>query len=152
MNYYRKTANNVANDVKSKMQMGALTLKISENINKIDDLLNVDENIKKGILDNSNKIESMEKNITNNFNRISINDKNIKFKTDTINLNIDEKKSNLSNIDLNSNSKYSIENFLIHNIEIENSYTLNKDNPRFRVFNYDLVDVFRKGNILEINC
>ena len=88
MNYYRKTVNNTANDVKLKMQIGALTVKITENDNKINDLLEVDENIKKDIVNNSNKIVSMNESINNNFNRISINDKNIKFKTDTINSNI----------------------------------------------------------------
>ena len=39
MNYYRKPLNKVANDVKLKMGLSALTLKISENINKIDDLI-----------------------------------------------------------------------------------------------------------------
>ena len=90
MNYYRKTVNNIANDVKLKMQIGVLTLKIGENINKINDLLEVDKNIKKYIVNNSNKIVSMNESITNNFNRISINEKSIKFKTDTINSNIDE--------------------------------------------------------------
>ena len=52
MNYYRKSVNNTVNDVKLKMQMGALTLKITENINKINDLLEVDESIKKDIVDN----------------------------------------------------------------------------------------------------
>ena len=152
MNYYRKTVNNTANDAKLKMQIGALTIKITENINKINDLLEVDKNIKKDIANNSNKIVSMNESITNNFNKISINDKNIKFKTDTINSNINEIKSTLDNFDLSSNNKYSIENFFIYNIEIENSYKLSKDTPRFSIFNYDLVNEFRKGNILEVNC
>ena len=88
--YYRKTENNTADDIKLKMQIGALTAKITENINKINDLLEVDKNIKKDIVNNSNKIVSMNESITNNFNRISINDKNIKVKTDTINSNINE--------------------------------------------------------------
>ena len=71
--YYRKTVNNTANDVKLKMQMAGFTLKLSENINKINDLLEVDKNIKKDIVNNSNKIVSMNESITNNFNRISIN-------------------------------------------------------------------------------
>ena len=41
--YYRKIVNNTVNDVKFKMQMGALTLKISENIIKINNLLKADE-------------------------------------------------------------------------------------------------------------
>ena len=98
MNYYTKTVNNVVDNVKLKMQMSAFTLKLSENISKINDLLEVDKNIKKDIADNSNKIVSMNESITNNFNRISINEKSIKFKTDTINSNIDEMKSTLTNV------------------------------------------------------
>ena len=94
MNCYRKPINKVVDDVKLKMQLGALTLKISENNNKIDDLLEVVKNIKKDIISNTTKI-------------------------DTNTSNIDEIKSNLSNIDFNSNNKYSIENFFIYNIEIE---------------------------------
>ena len=80
MNYYRKTVNNTVNDVKLKMQIGALTVKITKNINKINDLLEVDKNIKKDIIDNSNSIKNMNNDKTNNFNRISINEKNINFK------------------------------------------------------------------------
>ena len=75
--YCRKTVNNTANDVKLKMQMAAFTLKLSENINKINDLLEVDKNIKKDIVNNSNSIKNINKDVTNNFNRISINDKKI---------------------------------------------------------------------------
>ena len=160
MNYYRKTVNNVADNVKLKMQMSAFTLKLSENINKISDLLEVDKSIKKDIADNSNKIVSMNESITNNFIRISINEKSIKFKTDTINLNIDEMKSTLTNIEndlsnfkVNENvGKYSIQNFFIYNIEIENNYRLNKDNPKFNIFTYDLEDDFKANSILEVNC
>ena len=151
MKYYRKPINKTVNDVKLKMQIGALTVKITENINKINDLLEVDKDIKKDIADNSNKIVSMNESITNNFNGISINEKSIKFKTDTINSNIDEMKSTLDNHDLSSDNKYSIENFFIYNIEIENSYKLSKDTPKFSIFNYDLVNKFRKDNILEVN-
>ena len=150
--YYRKPINKTVGDVKLKMQIGALTVKVTENINKINNLLEVDKYIKKDIIDNSNSIKNMKNDITNNFNRISINEKNIKFKTDTINSNIDEMKSNLDNLDLISNSKYTIENFFIYNIETENSYKLSKDTPKFSIFNYNLVNEFRKDNILEINC
>ena len=160
MNYYRKTVNNTVNDVKLKMQIAAFTLKLSENIYKINDLLKVDKNIKKDISDNSNKIVSMNESITNNFNRISINDKNIKFKTDTINSNIDEIKSTLTNVknDLSdfkvnvNNGNYSIQNFFICDIDVENNYTLNKDNPKFVIFTYTLKDDFKVDSVLEINC
>ena len=142
------------------MQIGALTVKITENINKINDLLEVDKNIKKYIVNNSSKIVSMNESITNHFNRISINDKNMKFKTDAINSNIDEIKSTLTNVknDLSdfkvneNNGNYSIQNFFIYDIEIENEYTLNEDNPNFVIFTYTLEDDFKVISILEVNC
>ena len=127
MNYYRKPINKVIDDVKLKMQLGALTLKLSENNNKIDDLIGVDKNIKKDVSSNLSKI-------------------------DTNTSNIDEIKSNLSNIDFDSNNKYSIENFFIYNIEIEKNYKLNKDKTSFSIFKYTLEDDFKKDSILEIDC
>ena len=161
MNYYRKTVNNTADDIKLKVQIGALTDKITENINKIRNLLDeVDKNIKKDIVNNSNNIENINKDVTNNFNRISINEKSIKFKTDTINSNINEIKStltdienDLSNFEVNENvANYSIQNFFIYIIEVENNYSLNKDNPKFNIFIYDLEDDFKANSILEVNC
>ena len=58
MNYYRKNVDNTANDLKLKMQIGGLTVKMTENINKINDLLEVDKDIKKDITDNSNSIKN----------------------------------------------------------------------------------------------
>ena len=58
MNYYRKNVDNTTNDLKLKMQIGGLTVKMTENINKINDLLEVDKNIKKDISDNSNSIKN----------------------------------------------------------------------------------------------
>ena len=117
--YYRKPIDKTIDDIKLKMQIGILTVKITENINKISNLLEVDKNIKKDIVDNSNSIENMSKNISNNFNRISLNEKSIKFKTDNINSNIDEMKSTLTNVEndlsdfkVNENvANYSIQNF-----------------------------------------
>ena len=68
--YIRKPINKTVNDVKLKMQMGALTLKLSENVNKIDDLVEVDKNIKEDIVDNSNLINSNKENISKNDNEI----------------------------------------------------------------------------------
>ena len=63
MNYHRKPIEKTINDVKLKMQMAAFTLKLSENNDKIDDLLEVDKNIKKDISDNSNTIKNMKNEI-----------------------------------------------------------------------------------------
>ena len=119
MNYYRKPINKVANDVKLKMQLGALTLKLSENNKKIDSLIDVDKNTKKDVSTNTSKI-------------------------DTNTSNINEIKDDLSNIDFNSGNKFSIKNFFIYNIEIENNYNLNKDKTSFSIFKYTLEDDFKK--------
>ena len=58
MNYYRKNVNNTTNDLKLKMQMAAFTLKLSENNDKIDDLLKADKDIKKDVSDNSNALKN----------------------------------------------------------------------------------------------
>ena len=77
MNYYRKPINKVVNDVKLKMQLGALTLKLNENNNKIDDLIGVDENIKNDISNNTGKIDDNKSDISNNSNLINSNTKSI---------------------------------------------------------------------------
>ena len=148
MNYYRKPLNKVVDDVKLKIQLGALTLKISENNNKIDDLIGVDKNIKKDVSSNTSKIDAyktslnlINTNTTNNSNDISNNL-----------TKINEIKADLSNIDFDSNNKYSIENFFIYNIEIEKNYKLNKDKNSFSIFKYTLEDDFKKDSILEIDC
>ena len=71
MNYYRKPINKVIDDVKLKMQLGALTLKLSENNNKIDDLIGVDKNIKKDVFNNSGLISTNESAISNNLEQIN---------------------------------------------------------------------------------
>ena len=77
MNYYRKPIDKVANDVKLKMQLGALTLKISENNDKIDDLLTVDKNIKKDVSSNTSKIDTNENDISSNLEKIGTNENTI---------------------------------------------------------------------------
>ena len=147
MNYYRKPKNKVANDVKLKMQLGALTLKISENNNKIDSLLEVDKNIIKDVSSNLGNIDTNENDISSNLEKINSikNDISSRIKSD-----IDEIKSNLSNIDFESNNKYSIENFFIYNIEIEKSYKPSKDQTSFSIFKYTFKKDFKKDSTVII--
>ena len=77
MNYYRKPINKVADDVKLKMQMGALPLKLSENIDKMNDLIEVDKNIKKDASSNTSKIFTNETNISSNLIELNSIKKNI---------------------------------------------------------------------------
>ena len=166
--YYRKTVNKVVNDVKLKMQLGALTLKLNENNKKIDDLIGVDKNIKKDISTNSGKIDSninaiklVNKNSQDNSADISTNSEQININTEFISTNsenindINEIKSNLNNIknDLSDfKINYSIQNLFIYNIDVEQNYTLDKDNPEFSIFSYNLKDDFESNSVLEIDC
>ena len=77
MNYYRKPIDKVANDVKLKMQLGALTLKISENNNKIDSSLEVDKDIIKDVSTNTSKLDTNERNISYNLSKINDNKNSI---------------------------------------------------------------------------
>ena len=114
---------------------------ISENLT----LINSNENR----LDNiENDIVNINTKVTNNYNITQINKKNIDFKTGIIDNHITAINSTLNNL----KTKYSIENFFIYNIEIENTYTLNSDNVQFSIFNYDLEDDFKKDSILQINA
>ena len=174
--YYRRIIQNIDN-VRMKFDISALLVKskehdskietnknnISENLNLInsksdiikDNKNNISENLtlinsNKNRLDNiENDIEDINTKVTNNYNITQINKKNIDFKTDIIDNQITAINSTLKT--KNNNSKYSIENFFIYNIEIENTYTLNSDIPKFSIFNYDLEDDFKKDSILEIN-
>ena len=123
-------------------------------LDKNDISLKINKN-KNDISFNLGKITTNEGAISSNLSKIGNNENNISSnlsKIDTNKSNIDEIKSNSSNIDFNSNNKYLIENFFNYNIEIENSYKINKDNPTFSIFKYTLEDDFKKDGVLEIDC
>ena len=110
---------------------------------------------KNNISSNSGLISTNKNNILSNLGKINTNENNISSNLGKINTNennIDKINENLSNIDFNSGNKYSIENFFIYNIEIENNYILNKDETSFSIFKYVLEDDFKKDSILEIDC
>ena len=123
-------------------------------INYIENNSKLDMN-KNNISSNSGLISTNKNNISSNSGLISTNKNNISSNLGKINTNknnIDKINENLSNIDFNSGNKYSIENFFIYNIEIENNYILNKDETSFSIFKYVLEDDFKKDSILEIDC
>ena len=107
--YYRKTVNKVVNDVKLKMQLSALTLKLSENNKKIDDLIGVDKNIKNDISsniskigDNKNDISTNSSLISNNTSNISTNSGRIITNKSAISTNLEQISTNTSYISTNS--------------------------------------------------
>ena len=165
--YYRRIIQNIDN-VRMKFDISALLVKskehdskietnknnISENLNLINSKSDIIEDNKNNISENLtliqtkiDNIEDINTKVTNNYNITQINKKNIDFKTGIIDNQITAINSTLNNL----KTKYSIENFFIYNIEIENTYSFNTDNPKFSIFNYDLVDNFRKDSILEVN-
>ena len=134
--YWRKIED-VENDIENAMQISGILLKL------------------KGYDDDLEKINDNSNNISTNSGQINTNTDNISTNLGKINTNksdIDEINLNLNNIDFNSGNKFSIENFFIYNIEIENSYKLNKDKTSFSIFKYTLEDDFKKDSILEVDC
>ena len=169
--YYRRIIQNIDN-IRMKFDISALLVKSKEHDSKIDtNKENIAENLslinskfdtnKNNISENltlinsnENRLDNIENDIvnintkvTNNYNINQINKKNIDFKTGIIDNQITAINSTLNDLE----TKYSIENFFIYNIEIENTYTLNSDIPKFSIFNFDLEDDFKKDSILEIN-
>ena len=176
--YYREIED-VENDIENAMQISSILLKlkgydndlekiednennISSNLGKINtNTDNISTNLGKintntdNISTNLGKLNTNTDNISSNLGKINTNTDNISSNLGKINTNksdIDEINSNLSNIDFNSGDKFSIENFFIYNIEIENSYKLNKGKTSFSIFKYTLEDDFKKDSILEIDC
>ena len=176
MNYYRKPINKTVDDVKLKMQIGALTLKLSENNNKIDNLLNVDKSIKKDVSDNLNLINSNKENISKNDDKIykkglliTSNNSTIhdhKNRLDVIEEDIKTISSNSTEIIDTKNNLFNIENAIKnHNTniikipDIENDIvTLNsnirditKNNTTNIINNYNITQINKKNQNLMQN-
>ena len=149
MNYYRKNVNNTANDLKLKMQMAAFTLKLSENNDKIDDLLEVDKDIKKDIVDNSNSIKNIKNEIdlklSDKVDQKYINDTlyDKKYIDDSLNDKVD--KSNIDN--LLSDNYYDKNNI---NLKFNDLYNKNYLDNKFDNI-YDKTEINDKNSKLNRN-
>ena len=137
MNYYRKPINKVIDDVKLKMGLSALTLKISENNKKIDSLINVDKNIKNDISSNTTKIDSNESNISSNLSKIYNNENSISKKL--------EKIDNFTQYILKSGKDF--EQF--YNIE-KQIFRFNKDKHFYTIFEKEIKYNFTKNSLLFV--
>ena len=131
MNYYRKPINKVINDVKLKMQLGALTLKISENNNKIDDLIGVDKNIKSDIALNLGKINT-------NINAIKLINKNSQ----------DNSKDIAALKTSNIKAFYNLDKIFIYDIEKSDKFV--DKNNYFHIFEKEIIYDFVRNSYLEI--
>ena len=107
MNYYRKTVDNTANDLKLKMQMAALTLKLSENNGNISS--------------NLSKINTNTSDISNNHNFTQINKKKSEFNTSLIDANRDNIAANLTTLNNIDNDLVSLRGRInTHQNDIQN--------------------------------
>ena len=129
--YYRKTVNNTANDVKLKMQIGALTVKIN-------DLLEVDKNIKKDVSDNSNSIKNMKNEID-----LKLSDKIDKSNIDNL---LSDNYYDKNDINLKFGDLYN-KSYIDH--KLDNIYDKNNINLKFNdLYNKNYLD-YKFDNIYD---
>ena len=163
--YYRKTVNKVVNDVKLKMQLGALTLKLNENNNKIDDLIGVDKNIKKDISTNTLKIDNNKNDILTNSNQLSTNTEAISTNSGLISTNTSAISTNSGLISTNTSSISSnlkkIDDFTQYILEsgkdFEEKYIIekqifkfNKNKHFYTLFEKEIEFDFTKNSLLFV--
>ena len=160
MNYYRKPINKIVDNVKLKMQLGALTLKLSENNNKIDDLIGADKNIKKDVSSNTTKIDTYIKglnlintNTSNNSDDILSNLKKINDNKDDISSNLERINDNKDDIialqTSNVKAFYNLDQIFIYDILKKDDKTVDKNNY-FNIFEKEIIYNFVKNSYLEI--
>ena len=102
--YYRKSVNNVVDNVKLKIQMAAFTLKLSENKNNISSNTSLIDTNKNNISSNTSLIDTNKNNISSNTSLIDTNKNNISSNTSLIDTNKNNISSNTSLIDTNKNN------------------------------------------------
>ena len=140
---YWREIESVENDIENAMQISSILLKLKGYDKKLEGLSKIN--------DNSNNISSNSGLIDSNINAIKLVNKNSQDNRADISTNlgqISNIKNDLSDFKIN----YSIQNLFIYNIDVEKNYTLNKDNPKFSIFSYNLEDDFKSNSILEFNC
>ena len=117
------------------MQLGALTLKLSENNNKIDDLIGVDKNIKKDISSNKGLIDTNTSSISDNLGLISTNEGNV--------------LSNLAKLNNIENNLIFVDDIYNESFPISRFSVTYKDN---RIFYRQIYSNFTTNGIIKINA
>ena len=134
------------------MQITALTLKLSENNNKVDDLLEVDNNIKNDISSSTTKIGVNETNISSNLGKIGDNKANISSNLGKIGDNKTNISSNLKKINSIEENNLKISNNVLndtHNIKNE-LFNFNKNTHLYKLFEKSILKDNFNGE-LKIN-
>ena len=136
MNYYRKTVNNVVDNIKLKMQIGTLTLKLSENNGNISSNLTKIGNNETNISSNLTKIGNNETNISSNLTKIGNNESNISSNLTKINA-IEENNLKISNEVFND--KYDI---------VNQSFNFNKNTHSYQLFEKVIENDMTAGELI----
>ena len=140
MDYYRKPINKVANDLKLTMRMAALTLKITENANKL-------EQIKLDINENYNDIGNIELLLDENKGNISTN-------TNKVNLLYQahkEIKKDITLIENNLNNTYIINNITSKYINLLDKDFIFNNNNTYEIYELSIENSFIKNDYIEVN-
>ena len=143
MNYYRKSVNNVVDNVKLKMQMGALTLKLNENKNNISSNTSlIDTNV--------SDISTLKTDVSNNFNFTQINKKKSDNNTTFIDTNRNNIATNLSKINTieENNLKISDEVFNNRYDIIIQSFNFNENTHSYQLFEKIIKYDFNTGELI----
>ena len=138
MDYYRKPINKVANDLKLKMQMAALTLKFIENANKLDQM-------KSDISENYNDIGNIEllsdkANVSTNTHKVSLLYQAHK-----------EIKKDIVLVELNLNNTYIINNITIKYINLLDKDFIFNNNIYYEIDELSIENNFMKNDYIEVN-
>ena len=157
MNYYRKTVDNTANDLKLKMQMGALTLKLSENNGNISSNTSLIDTNKNNISSNTSLIDTnvsdistLKTDVSNNYNFTQINKKKSEFNTSLIDNNRDNIVTNLSKINNieENNLKISDEVFNNRYDIINQNFNFNKNMHLYKLFEKTIENIMITGELI----
>ena len=141
MDYYRKPINKVANDLKLKMRMAALTLKITENANKLDQ-------IKLDINENYNDIGNIELLSDENKANISTNSN----KVNLLYQAHKEIKKEITLIENNLNNAYIINNITSKYINLlDKDFIFNSNNTYYEIYELLIENNFMKNDYIEVN-
>ena len=130
--------------------MGALTLKLSENIIRIDDLVQKDDEIKESLENNVELIKSNKDSITNNNSTLT------KIDNDLIDLrgensDFQEHIQKLNDIVLNQRSNYLINHTYLFNLDFEKGFNFTPDIKKSLVYEIILENKFIKDSFIELN-
>ena len=143
MNYYRKTIDNVVDNVKLKMQMAAFTLKLLENKNNISSNTSLIDTNKNNISSNTSLIDTQQTTLSNIDNDLT----NLRGGINTHQTDIQNINTNINNL----KNGYKLKDILVFNITNNVSKAMSQSNPSFVIFTGIINNNIKKDSYIEFN-